>query len=201
MVSFNVKLLLISILFVSSLCLGGFKRDRLELDSNSLQSQAREFATRLIKSEIKPSTSDVSINTIFVYKQIVNGINYKIFTLVRDGGYGELYETTIYTGPFSKEKRTFKDFELLSNEKVVLRDTDLNLKAQEHIINLITEKIGGQPNLINYLNVYMTSQSNDVFYIVQFGLRKSESRPSIAIFIDKNGSFKIDNLSLEYYEY
>lgn len=201
MVFFNLKLLLVGILISFSLCLGGFKRDKLELDSNSLQSQAREFATRVIQSEINPSSSDVSINTIFVYKQIVNGINYKMFTLVRDGGYGELYETTVYTGPFSKQNRSFKDFEILSKEKVLLKEAKLNSQTQDRITNLIAEKIGGQPDFINYLNVYMASQSNDVFYIVQFGLRKGGSRPSIAVFIDKDGTYKIDNLTLEYYEY
>ena len=40
----------------------------------------------------------------------------------------------------------------------------------------------------SYVNVYSTAQSGDEIYLVEFGYRKSESRPSVIMFVNNNKS-------------
>ena len=76
-----------------------FKRDAIDNNSNSLQAKVIKYADKQLKRNL-PLSDDSSINTVLVYKQIVNGINYKLFTVVSDKGFLELFETVVYTGPF-----------------------------------------------------------------------------------------------------
>ena len=180
------------VLFEFSFCFGEFKRDAIDNNSNSLQEKVIKYADKQLKRNL-PLSDDSSINTVLVYKQIVNGINYKLFTVVRDKGFLELFETVVYTGPFSKENK--ERFEIISREKVNMK-SELNDELNNSVRRSIFEKTGCILSSISYANVYSTTQSGDEILLVEFGYRKSESRPSVIMFVkNKNSSEYI------FYEY
>lgn len=176
---------LLILLFDFSFCFGEFKRDAIDNNTNSLQAKVIKYADEQLKRKLGTLSDDYSINTVLVYKQIVNGINYKLFTVVRDKGFPELIETVVYTGPFSKENK--ERFEIISREKVKMKsemDDELNNSVRRSIF----EKTGCIMSSISYVNVYSTAQSGDEIYLVEFGYRKSESRPSVIMFVNNNKS-------------
>ena len=124
------------VLFEFSFCFGEFKRDAIDNNSNSLQAKVIKYADKQLKRNL-PLSDDSSINTVLVYKQIVNGINYKLFTVVRDKGFLELFETVVYTGPFSKENK--ERFEIISREKVNMK-SELNDELNNSVRRSIFEK-------------------------------------------------------------
>lgn len=70
------SIVLLLILFNSSFCFGGFKRDVINTDDNSLQRKVIKYVDKQLKRNLVNLSDDSSINTVLVYKQIVNGINY-----------------------------------------------------------------------------------------------------------------------------
>ena len=188
--TYNIGLLIV--LFEFSFCFGEFKRDAIDNNSNSLQAKVIKYADKQLKRNL-PLSDDSSINTVLVYKQIVNGINYKLFTVVRDKGFLELFETVVYTGPFSKGNK--ERFEIISREKVNMK-SELNDELNNSVRRSIFEKTGCILSSISDANVYSTTQSGDEILLVEFGYRKSESRPSVIMFVkNKNISEYI------FYEY
>lgn len=93
----------------------------------------------------------------------------------------------MYTGQFSKENK--ERFEIISREKVKMKsENDIDLVKT--IRELIYEKTGCTMSLITYANVYSTTQSGDEIYLIEFGYRKSESRPSVIVFLKDKKSYE-----------
>ena len=176
---------LLILLFDFSFCFGEFKRDTIDNNTNSLQAKVIKYVDEQLKRKLGTLSDDNSINTVLVYKQIVNGINYKLFTVVRDKGFPELIETVVYTGPFTKNNK--ERFEIISREKVKMK-SELDDKLNNSVRRSIFEKTGCIMSSISYVNVYSTTQSGDEIYLVEFGYRKSESRPSVIMFVNNNKS-------------
>jgi hypothetical protein len=188
-----------SILFISLLVFalgwrsGGWTQDTFE--SNDLQiEKARQAAENRYYERTNTNDRQVIIYPFAIYKQIVNGVNYKILFAAQKLKTNDVdfFEYVVYTGPFGKAINDSTEFKVTSEKKIEYENDTLQLNSRkatqiEEAISRYESNLLNSDNYIKFIKLYKNTASYGMsFYVV-----KTKS-PNLLILMEKeNSEFKV----------
>ena len=173
--------------------LGGWTR--VSFQSNNVYiDRCRSIGENAIISKYNLTSSQNDFYPIEIYKQLVNGFNYKIVYLVYNSILNEthLYTAVVYTGPFSSARPVFtliNTNEHKEEKKGVIISKEIKTKIEKAIneytstnnkVNIIIDKL--------ITNVINSNKTN--VYLVH--IKSLVNKEEFCIFEDENGDMKID---------
>lgn len=170
----------------SSFSFGGYKRDNIK----SLSPLVCNAVKLAMKSVIKKSYyfGVISTTPILLYKQIVNGINYKVITVIREKDTAVFYEDVIYTGPFGSN---VTQSEIVYEEEIVTVYNKVSEKTKRKIFELAQNWTNLQ---IVELNIISFREGNDVIYAGVIDAKNRnviDGRKSLIIILENNGDYEV----------
>lgn len=170
----------------SSFSFGGYKRDNIK----SLSPLVITAVKLAMRSVIKESYyfGVISTTPILLYKQIVNGINYKVITVIREKDTAVFYEDVIYTGPFGSN---VTQSEIVYEEEIVTVYNKVSEKTKRKIYQVAQS----WSNLdIVDINIISFREGNDVIYAGVIDARNRnviDGRKSLIIILENNGDYEV----------
>ena len=176
--------------------LGGWTRDSFQ-SNNAYIDKCRSIGENAIITKYNLTSSQNEFYPIEIYKQLVNGFNYKIVYLVYNSISNEthLYTAVVYTGPFSSSIPVFtliNTNEHKEEKKGVIISKEIKTKIEKAIneythtptnnnkLNIIIDKV--------IMNVINSNKTN--VYLVH--IKSLVNKEEFCIFEDENGDMKID---------
>ena len=133
-------------------------------------------------------TALFSTTPILLYKQIVNGINYKVITVIREKDTAVFYEDVIYTGPFGSN---VTQSEIVYEEEIVTVYNKVSEKTKRKIFELAQNWTNLQ---IVELNIISFREGNDVIYAGVIDAKNRnviDGRKSLIIILENNGDYEV----------
>lgn len=176
------------ITFTVAFGVGSFRREHIK-SRNPLLTSSLEVVNKHVKKE-NDYNGIVSIIPILAYKQIVNGINFKIYSVVRENQDLKIVETVVYTGPFGSNDKP----EILSNDDLKLIEPSLSSEKINILLELATSWTNTKE--IGFYRLYVFQEGEETVYagLIEWK-KKPDLRPSLIIIIEKNS-----DLVVNYYE-
>ena len=167
---------------------GGWTKDSFE--SNDLQiEKARQAAEKRYYERNDSNDEDVVLYPFAVYKQVVNGINYKLFFAAQNihTNAVEFFDYVVYTGPFDKSL----EFKVTSETKMELEDEKLQLTSRK------STKI--DQAVSNYYSNRLNSESltesikvcNNVLYTMSFYVARTRAQDLLVVMEQENNEFEV----------
>ena len=197
-----LKLLLILSLFSLNLSysvmVGNFIKDSFENKDKRVFSTYNWLNNKIVKEKGGPE--NVQVFPLAIYRQIVNGVSYKIITAVKDEKNKKvnLVDTIIYTGGFDKPSKTQP---IVAFQEDLNDEVDISKKTESHIfkslVGFITEHlISTKTTLENVQSIVFCPHvvNHENFYKIMTHINfegKSYKRYFIVNFDDKMGGFTI----------
>ena len=177
--------------------LGGWTRDSFQ-SNNAYIDRCRSIGENAIITKYNLTSSQNDFYPIEIYKQLVNGFNYKIVYLVYNSISNEthLYTAVVYTGPFSSSSPVFtliNTNEHKEEKKGFIISNEIKTKI-EKAINEYTHTLTNNNNKVNIIidkiimNVINSNKTN--VYLVH--IKSPVNKEEFCIFEDENGDMKID---------
>lgn len=186
MVNILLLIFIISFNICSSFSFGGYKRDNIK-SSSPLVSKAVHLALRSVMKE-SYYFGVLSTTPILLYKQIVNGINYKVITVIREKDNAVFYEDIIYTGEIGS---SISKSEIVYEEKIV----SVVDKVSEKTKRKIYEVAKNWTNIeIIDIKIISFREGNDMIYacVLDTSNKKViDNRKHLIIIIENNGDYEV----------
>ena len=187
-----------TILIISLLALilgwrsGGWTKESFE--SNDLQiEKARQAAEKRYYERTNTNEKDVIIYPFAIYKQIVNGVNYKIFFAAQNIKTNdiEFFDYIIYTGPFGKTANKPFEFKVTSEKKIEFENDTLQSNSRkatkiEQAVSKYYNNLLNSENFVESIKIY-----NNVLYTMSFYLVKTNSPNLLIVMEQENNEFEV----------
>ena len=170
---------------------GGWTKESFE--SNDLQiEKARQAAEKRYYERTNTNEKDVIIYPFAIYKQIVNGVNYKIFFAAQNIKTNdiEFFDYIIYTGPFGKTANKPFEFKVTSEKKIEFENDTLqsNSRKATKIEQAVSKYYN---NLLNSENFVESIKIYNVLYTMSFYLVKTNSPNLLIVMEQENNEFEV----------
>lgn len=192
----NKLLLLIPFLSLAicNIKLGGFEKESFASNDmrvdKSWKTTEKEYFRLTGHNE-----KDVYLYPIAIYKQLVNGINYKISFAAHDRKQNtvKVYEYMVLCGLVAKNDDPFP-FEVVSIKELPKNDNiPINNSKYGKINNMVNSFSIQNNDKISYVNTIQSSESmfNTGVYIVLGQTKKSRKNNSYIVFEDEDGHYDV----------
>lgn len=182
-------ILLISLfVFILGWKSAGWTKDSFE--SNDLYiEKARQTAEKRYYERTNSNEQDVIVYPFAIYKQVVNGINYKIFFAAKNikTNSVQFFEYVVYTGPFGKIANKVFDFKVTSEKEIDFEKDELKLNTRRATkIDQAVSNYSQNSLRIESIKVYNNATTEINFYVV-----KTNNSKILVVMQEENYTFTV----------
>ena len=179
---------LISYALSSFGAIGGWRRDSFAKNSIYID-RSRSLGEEGIRSNFNINGDDFIVYPLEIYKQLVNGFNYKTIFAFFDSVHNsvQVFTSVVYTGPFSRKTPSFQlmNVDKVQSTEVPSNDAELISKVDKAIKGYLKKNDVDDVHIVKTFMNPMGKKTN--VHVV-----KSGEKGQFVVFEDDNGNISVD---------